>query len=30
VQAGLRSSFPPAQTLRAATVPSRVGGAAVA
>jgi alkanesulfonate monooxygenase SsuD/methylene tetrahydromethanopterin reductase-like flavin-dependent oxidoreductase (luciferase family) len=30
VQAGLRAPFPPAQTPRAATMPSRVGGAAVA
>ena len=27
VQSGLRAPFPPAQTLRAATMPSRVGGA---
>jgi FMNH2-dependent dimethyl sulfone monooxygenase len=30
VQAGLRAPFPPTQTPRAATMPSRVGGAAVA
>jgi len=30
VQAGLRAPFPPAQAPRAAAMPSRVGGAAVA
>jgi alkanesulfonate monooxygenase SsuD/methylene tetrahydromethanopterin reductase-like flavin-dependent oxidoreductase (luciferase family) len=30
VQAGLRAPFAPAQTSRAAAMPSRVGGAAVA